>query len=46
MVGALENFMKCLEASQQAKLEEQEAECYQKIGFIYEKQGDLAEAIK
>ena len=38
---SLKFFSKCLEAAQRAENLDQEAECYQKIGNIHEKLGDL-----
>lgn len=35
-----------MDASKRAEDRSQEAECYQKIGHIYERQGDLVESIK
>ena len=42
---ALRNFDKCLVASRSAKNKDQEAECYQKMGHIHEKLGDIVKAI-
>lgn len=42
---SLEYFEKCLEASKRSNDKEKEAECYQRIGLIYEKLGDLEKAI-
>ena len=42
---ALGYFQKCLDASKRSENKDQEAECYQKIGNIYEKLGDLEKAI-
>jgi len=42
---ALRFFGKCLTASRSAKNKEQEAECYQKMGHIHEKLGDIVKAI-
>jgi tetratricopeptide (TPR) repeat protein len=42
---ALEYFEKCLQASQRANEKEKEAECYQRIGLIHDKLGDLDKAI-
>ena len=43
---SLEYFEKCLEASKRANDKEKEAECYQRIGLIHEKLGDLEKAIE
>jgi len=42
----LDYFQKCLEASKRANDKEKEAECYQRIGLIHEKLGDLGKAIE
>jgi tetratricopeptide (TPR) repeat protein len=42
---SLEYFEKCLEASKRANDKEKEAECYQRIGLIHEKLGELEKAI-
>lgn len=42
---SLQFFQKCLDASKRAENKTQEAECYQKIGHIYERQADLEKAI-
>jgi len=42
---SLEYFEKCLEASKRANDKEKEAECYQRIGLIHEKLGELDNAI-
>ena len=46
--NSLKFFEKCLDASKRAEKKEQEAECYQKIGRIYEKLDppDLDKAIE
>ena len=43
---SLEYFQKCLDSSKRAEDRIMEAECYQKIGKIQEKLGDMDEAIK
>ena len=42
---ALEYFEKCLDASRRASEKLKEAECYQRIGLIHEKLGDLDKSI-
>lgn len=41
---ALEYFNKCLGVSKDAKVQQEEADCYQRIGLIYKKQNDLEQA--
>lgn len=43
---ALSFFQLCLDASQRAENKVMEAECYQKIGAIQERLGDLEKAIE
>lgn len=42
---SLEFFDKCLDVSKRANDKDKEAECYQRIGYIYEKLGDLEKSI-
>ena len=41
----MEFFEKCLDASKRANDKDKEAECYQRIGLIHEKLGDLDKSI-
>lgn len=43
---SLQFYDKCVNVSQQAGDVHKEAECYQEIGLIYEKQGDLQSSIE
>jgi len=43
---ALKFFQKCLDASQRSDNKESESKCYQQIGHIQEKLGDLDSAIQ
>lgn len=42
---SLEYFEKCLDAAKRSNNKDKEAECYQRIGLIYEKLGDLDRSI-
>ena len=42
---SLEFFEKCLDVSKRSNDREKEADCYQRIGLIYEKLGDLDRSI-
>ena len=41
----MEFFEKCLDASKRSDDRDKEAECYQRIGLIHEKLGDLDKSI-